>query len=76
MLKVIQDKDLAVEALARKLEGYNTCLRFLLERINSNIVEHQLSGVVSNSDYYEIAIDKLVRRIDLLESKLNQYFDK
>ena len=30
LLNVIQDKDLAVEALARKLEGYITCIRFLL----------------------------------------------
>ena len=30
--EITQDKDLAVAALNNKLEGYNTCIRFLLER--------------------------------------------
>ena len=73
--KVIQDKDLAVEALARKLEGCTTCIKLLLERTISNIVEHQISGVDSNFDSYEIKVDKLVRRIDLLESNSHQLFN-
>ena len=72
LLKVLQDKDLAVEALARKLEGYGTCTRFLLERINSNIVEIQISDAGSNFDYYEVHIDKLVRRLNLLEDNVKQ----
>ena len=47
----------------------------MLERINSNLVESQISGVGDNFDSYEIKIDKLVRRIDLLESNLNQDFN-
>ena len=65
LLKVIQDKDLAVEALARKLEGYNTCLWFLLERINSNVFEHQISGVDSNFNSYDIKLD-----INLLDESI------
>ena len=76
LLKVTQDKDLAVEALARKLEGYNTCIRFLLDIISPNVVEHQLSGVDSNFGPYEIKPDKRVRRTDLLEYNLNQLFDE
>ena len=30
LLKVTQDKDLAVEALAIKPEGYSTCIRVLI----------------------------------------------
>ena len=76
LLKVAQDIDLAVEALARKLEGSNICLRCSLERINYDIFENQISGVDSNFDYYEIKPDKLVRRIGLLESNLNALFNK
>ena len=43
-----------------------------LERINPNLVENQISGVDGNFDSYEINIDELIRRIDLLGSKVNQ----
>ena len=76
LIKITQDKDLAVAALGNKLEGYNTCIRCLLERINSNIVENQISGAGSNFDAYEIRLDKWVRRIDVLESNSNQYLNK
>ena len=65
-----------MKALSNKLEGYYTCTRFLLERINSNIVENNISGVASKFAPYEIRIGKLVRRIDLLESNINQLFNK
>ena len=75
LLKLIEDKDVSIKQLSNKLEGYCTCTIFLLERINSNIVESQLSDVDSNFDSCEIEIDKLVRRVDLLEPNLSQYFN-
>ena len=74
LLKVIEDKDIAIKELSNQLTGYYTCTRVLLERINSNLVESQISGVDDNFGSYEIKIGKLVRRIDLLEFNLNQYF--
>ena len=65
LLKVVQDKDLADEALVRKLEGYNTCIRCLVERNKSNIVANQISGVDSNFDYYENSINLLDESICL-----------
>ena len=50
--------------------------RHLLERINSNLVESRISGVDDNFGSYEIKTGKLVRRTDLLETNLNQYFHK
>ena len=50
--------------------------RHLLERTNYNLVEHQISAVEDNFGSYEIKVGKVVRIIDLLESKLNQYFHK
>ena len=49
---------------------------FLFEIITYNIVSGQPSSVGDNVDSYEIRIHKLVRRIDLLESDVNQYFNK
>ena len=74
LLKVIEDKDIAIKELSNQLTGYYTCTRVLLERVNSNLVESQISGVDDNFGSYEIKIGKLVRRIDLLEFNLNQYF--
>ena len=48
----------------------------MLERINSNLFERQISGVDDNVDSYEKKVDKLVRRIDLLENRLNHYVHK
>ena len=48
----------------------------MLERNISNLIEHQVSSVDDSVDSYENKIDKLVRRIDLLESNLNQYLNK
>ena len=74
LLKVIEETDTTIKELSNRLECYYTCTRFLLERINSNPVETQLSGVDDNSDSYENKIDKLLRRIDLFETNLNHYF--
>jgi len=47
----------------------------LLERLNISIVEGRISNANNNNfESYEIKIDKLVRRIDILEQNLNQYF--
>ena len=76
LLKVIEDKDIAIKELNKQLTGYYTCTRVSLEQINYNIVSGQTSSVGDNFDSYEINVDKLVRRIDLLENNLNQYFNK
>ena len=54
LIHMIQDKDDSSKALRNNIEGYYTCTRFVLERIHSNIVEHQISEVGHNSDSYDI----------------------
>ena len=44
--------------------------------MNSNLVENQISCVDDHFDPYENKIDKLARRIDLLEINLSHYFNK
>ena len=54
LLKVIGESDIAVKELSNRLEGYYTCTRVLLERINSNLVSGQVSGVDDNFGSYAI----------------------
>ena len=75
LLKVIGDNYIPIKDLSNRLECYYTCTRVLLETINYNTVSGQISGVEDNSGSYGIKTDTLVRRIDLLESDLNQYLN-
>ena len=52
LLKVIEDKDTAIKSLTNKLEGYYTCTKSLLEIMNYNLVESQVSGVDINSYFF------------------------
>ena len=72
--QLIEEKDKAILALRDRIDGVGTKLQFLIERLNSNVIESRLGHVNNNYDAYEIKIDKLCRRIDLLENNLNQYF--
>ena len=73
LIKLIEEKDKSINELKGRIEGVGTCLRFLIERLNISVIESRVSGVNNNFDSYEIKLEKLVRRIDLLENKLNQY---
>ena len=72
--QLIEEKDKSILALKSRIDGVGTKLQFLLEKLNSNVIESRLSNVNNNYDAYELKLDKLVRRIDLLEQNLNQYF--
>ena len=68
LIKITQDKDLAVAVLSRKIEGFDTSTK-LLYRIIDRLYQiiYQVSYAGSNVDSYEIKLDKLVT-----ESNLNQ----
>ena len=72
--QLVEEKDKSILALKSRIDGVGTKLQFLLEKLNSNVIESRLSNVNNNYDAYEIKLDKLVRRLDLLEQNLNQYF--
>ena len=74
LLKLVEEKDVAINQLKSRIDGVGTKLQFLLERLNISVVESRISNVNNNFDAYEIKIDKLVRRLDLLENNLFQYF--
>ena len=74
LIKLIEKKDIAILELKSRIDGVGTRIQFLLEGMNSSIVESRIASVNNNFDSYELKIDKLVRRIDILENNLNQYF--
>ena len=72
--KLVEEKDNKINELKSRIDGVGTKIQFLLERLNISIVEGRIQSVNNNFDAYEIKLDKLVRRLDLLENNLNQYF--
>ena len=74
LLKLVEEKDKAILELKSRIDGVGTKLQYLIERLSISVVEGRISSVNHNFDAYEIKIDKLCRRLDLLEQNLNQYF--
>ena len=75
LLKLVEEKDKAILELKSRIDGVGTKLQFLLERLNISIVEGRISNANNNNfESYEIKIDKLCRRIDILEQNLMKYF--
>ena len=42
LIKIIEEKDKSINELKGRIDGVGTCLRFLLERMNNNIVEGRI----------------------------------
>ena len=74
LLKLVEEKDNKINELKSRIDGFSTKIQFLFERLNISVVESRISSVNNNFNAYEIKLDKLVRRIDILEQNLNQYF--
>ena len=74
LLKLVEEKDDKINELRGRIDGVGTKLQFLIERLNISVVESRISNANNNFESYEIKIDKLVRRLDILESNLFQYF--
>ena len=74
LLKLVEEKDNKINELKSRIDGVGTKLQYLLERLNISVVESRISSVNHNFDAYEIKLDKLCRRLDILEQNLNQYF--
>ena len=53
LLKVIEDKDIAIRELSKQLTVHYTCTRVLLEEINYNLVSGQTSSAGDSFDSYE-----------------------
>ena len=73
--QMVEYKDDAILELKSRVDGVGTKLQFLLEKLNSNVIESRLGNDnINNYNVYELKLDKLVRQIDILENNLNKYF--
>ena len=76
LLKLVEEKDKAIKELSGKVEGYSTVTKFLLERLNHNLVEARIQFACHDFNSFEIKVDKICNRIDMLEQKLIYLYNK
>ena len=74
LLKLVEEKDKAIKELSGNIEGYSTVTNFVLERLNHNLVETRIQFASNNFKSFEIKVDKICHRIDMLEQKLLQIY--
>ena len=60
--------------LKGRIDGVGTCLRFLLENVNNDIVESRTQNASNDNQPFDNNIDKICHRIDELENKLLQTY--
>ena len=76
LLKLVEEKDKAIKELGGKVEGYSTVTKFLLERLNHNLVEARIQFASNDFNLFVIKVDKICNRIDMLEQKLIYLYNK
>ena len=76
LLKLVEEKDIAIKELSGKIEGYSTVTKFLLERLNHNLVEARIQFASNDFNSFAIKVDKMCNRIDMLEQKLIYSYNK
>ena len=69
-IKLVEEKDIAIKELSGKIEGYSTVTKFLLERLNHNLVEARIQFASNGFNTFEIKVDKVCNMIDMLEQKI------
>ena len=75
-MKLIEEKDKSINELKSRVDGVGTCLRFLLERMNNNIVESRIMTASNDFKSFEHKVDKICHRLDMLENKLLLIYNK
>ena len=53
LIKLIEEKDKSINELKGRIDGVGTCLRFLLERMNNNIVEGRIMAASNDFKCFE-----------------------
>ena len=76
LMKLIEEKDKSINGLKGRVDGVGTCLRFLIERMNNNIVEGRIMAASNDFKYFEHKVDKICIRLDMLENKLLLIYNK
>ena len=76
LLKSVEEKDIAIKELSGKIEGYSTVTKFLLERLNHNLVEARIQFASNDFKLFVIKVDKICNRIDMLEQIILYLYNK
>ena len=76
LMKLIEEKDKSINELKGRIDGVGTCLRFLLERMNNNIVEGRIMTASNDFKSFENKVDKICTRLDMFENKLLLIYNK
>ena len=71
---MIEQKDDAIRELGNRLEGYHTCTRSFLERINGNIIETQMKFGSNDVYSFEANIYKIANGTDMFETNIMHLF--
>ena len=75
-MKLVEENNKSILELKSRTDGVGTALRFLLERMNLNIVECRIMSASNDFKSFENRIDKICHRIDMLENKLLLTYNK
>ena len=70
LMKLIEEKDKSINGLKGCIDGVGTVIKFLLERMNNNIVESRIMTASNDFKSFENKVDKVCNRLDMLGNKL------
>ena len=76
LMELIEEQDKSIHELKGRIDGVGTCLRFLLERMNNNIVEGRIMPASNDFKSFENKVGKICTRLDMLENKLLLIYNK
>ena len=76
LMKLVEEKYKSILELKSRVDGVGTCLRFLLERMNHNIVESRKMNASNDFKSFEHEVDKIANRLDMLGNKLLLIYNK
>ena len=67
---MIEEKDDAFRELKGRIDGNCTCIQFIIETINGNIIETQMESGSNDFNSFETKVDKIANVIDMLETNI------
>ena len=70
LIQLIENKNDAIRELQGRIDGNCTCIKFILEQINGNIIETQIKFGSNDFNSFEANIHKHASIIDMLETKI------
>ena len=73
--KILNLLDATTIQVTKQADGYNTSTKYILEKINSNVIQAMTRSGTPDTNYnaYEIKVDKLATRINELETNLKLF---